>query len=396
MFWDVLRGVAVLGVLLANIPWMTLARHVATEGEGKDPELIDRLTKNFVFFVADAKFITTFSILFGAGLMWMSLRASERGAKFVPTYTRRLSALLGFGLIHGTCIWFGDILTTYALTGFLAIAFHHRRVKTIAIWTAALFVLSVALWSILPLLRSDGGAEPPDPSARIAEIRDTYSSGDFLRMVGARSDVFFTWLVMMMIFFTPRTLSMFLIGMLLVKSSIFTKPAEHRTFYRRACFIGIPLGVACHVVAFAADALEWPARHSIEGFLFGIGSLAQALGYIGAIQMWTESSLWAALRARLAAVGRMAFTNYLMHSVITGIAFNYCGLFDRITRWQGLFVVAAIYGLQLWYSPLWLARFRMGPLEWIWRTLTYGKRPAFVRAAVPLSAPPEATPPPMP
>ncbi len=394
VFWDVLRGFAVLGVLLANIPWMTLARHIATQGEGDEPTARDRFAKAVVFFVADLKFITTFSILFGAGLMWMSLRAEQRGRPFVSIYTRRLCALLGFGVIHGTCIWFGDILSTYAITGFLAMPFHRRRVRTMLIWAGALFVLALASWSIGPLF-ADHDSESVEAAGKIAlktaEYREVFASGDFLRMLRARSEIFFGWIPMMIGFIMPRTLALFLLGMALVKSGFFTRPAEHRRFYRLACQLGIPIGVLLHVVVFVcSDRDDSAALKIITTAAFFVGSLVQAFGYIGAMQWWTESNAFAALRDRLAAVGRMAFTNYLMHSIITGIVFSYCGLFDRIDRLEGLGVVAAIYGLQLWYSKPWLERFRMGPFEWVWRSLTYGERPAFVR----VSAPPEAPPPP--
>ena len=105
------------------------------------------------------------------------------------------------------------------------------------------------------------------------------------------------------------------------------------------------------------------------------------MGYVGLIARWCLSERWTGLRARLAAVGRMALTSYLSHSLITAIVFQYCGQFDRWRRPALLALVFAIFAFQLWISPIWLARFRYGPAEWLWRSLTYGRRMPFRAAA---------------
>ena len=155
--WDVLRGFAVLGILLANIPFMAMA------GVMTDPDwyfvggdrAIDYLSYYFVYVFADTKFVTIFSTLFGAGLALMCEKANAAGASFVGHYSRRLLVLLVFGVVHGTLIWFGDILTMYALIGFLAMVFRNCRVRTL----------------LTPGLHRPGHGDVPDPE-RVQDLHD--------------------------------------------------------------------------------------------------------------------------------------------------------------------------------------------------------------------------------
>jgi uncharacterized protein len=128
--------------------------------------------------------------------------------------------------------------------------------------------------------------------------------------------------------------------------------------------------------------------------LFGLqfnywGSLFMAAGYLGMIAAWVQSGAWLALRARLAAVGRMAFTNYLTHTVVfTTIFYGHgLGLFGSVPRWGQAVMVAVMFALQLWLSPIWLRHFRFGPMEWLWRSLTYWKRQPMRRVAATVAVP---------
>lgn len=393
-FWDLLRGVAVLGILLANMPYMSLASALSeTEGTlGGDMSRLDRLAFWFVRFFADTKFITIFSILFGAGLAHISERTAARGTSFIKLYVRRLLALLLFGILHGTLVWFGDILTTYALLGFLLIPFRKCRPKTLIKWSAALFLVGAAVAAVMGIFdpaelverrtATDGTLLSVEESERLTrdEYAQIFASGDFVRMLGTRVELYVATTMIVALFFGARTLAMFVLGIWLVRTQILSRVSEHERFFRRAlvtgALVGLPLQVVSVILALRIDT---PAERITSQLALYFGGFAFASAYVAAVALWSISRSWTSLRARLVAVGKMAFTNYIGHSVITAILFNYCGLFDHIDRATGLLVALAIFALQLWLSPLWLRCFTMGPLEWLWRMLTYGRKIAIKR-----------------
>lgn len=390
--WDVLRGIAVLGILLANMPHMSLAATLvgaAVDSAGV-ANRFDAFARDLVYFAADGKFITIFSLLFGAGLATMQQRAEADGRPFARTYARRLGFLLGAGLVHGTLVWHGDILASYALAGFIALALARRSNRTLAIVASALLLVGLSTWAGLALVDPDEWVDrdqaadgsllsvAESEALQRREIAEVMASGDFLRMAERRTEDFVATFGSVVLLMTPRTLALFLLGVLLVRRGWLARPEQHRGLFAQAAIAGLAIGLPLHALGdslgmsaeVASDrALAWTALY--------LGSLFQAAAYVGLVVLWCMSARAAALRARLAAVGRMAFTNYLSQSVITAILFNYCGLYDRVGRGAGLALSFAIFALQLAWSPWWLARFRMGPLEWLWRFATYGRRPRF-------------------
>lgn len=394
LFWDVLRGLAVLGILLVNMPYMSLAGALVDVEQRQRGALADQVALWSVFLVADTKFITIFSLLFGAGLGTMSERARARGQRFVGLYSRRLLALLLFGAAHGLLIWFGDILTQYALIGFVALLFRNRRARTLVCWAVALLALELLLWGGLSAVDPHRWVERrmgPDGAllsveatiaAEEAELRDVFGSGDFGRMLGKRAEIYGQSMVMLLVSFGPRTLALFLLGMALVKAGWFIRPREQRARFRRWAVLGLSLGVPLHVVAALGDlGRDHGLWRAVSALALYLGGFAQAFAYTGIVALWSLSDRWPGLRARLAAVGRVAFTNYIAQSALTAVIFNYLGLFDRLGRAGGLALTLAIFALQLAWSPWWLARFHMGPLEWVWRAMTYLAPAPFRRPA---------------
>ena len=155
---------------------------------------------------------------------------------------------------------------------------------------------------------------------------------------------------------------------------------EHRKLAVRAIVIGLALCIPVQVVNLmysqepappGAEGLEARMITTVSWYLM---ALFLSPAYMGALALWSRTDVLAGLQRRLAAVGRMAFTSYICHSVITSVIFNWCGLYDTLGRFEGLLLTFAVYGFQLWISPIWLERFRFGPLEWLWRVLTYGRK----------------------
>lgn len=375
-YWDVLRGFAVLGVLMANMPLMMMSASLDWTFPHTGDTAADRFAFGFVRCFADTKFITIFSTLFGAGLAFMSERAVQRGLPFLGTWFRRIGIMAVFGFLHVTLFWFGDILTHYAIIGALAVWFRGLSPKTLVITGLVMLAIGAVL--------SMGMAEEPDPkfvakqNAQLQRAAEVFPTGDFVESMNVRHEFLGGAIFFMTIFWGPRTLGLFLLGMALMKSGILLRVHEHRKLAIRAIIIGFAVGIPLQYLNLNNSWERPPAGDAGHGArLFGSLSLYFVAlflspAYMGTLALWTQTKVMAWLQVRLAAVGRMAFTNYISHSVITSIIFNWCGLYDEWGRFDGLLLTFAIYAFQLWISPIWLARFRFGPLEWLWRTCTYG------------------------
>lgn len=384
--WDLARGIAVLGILLANMPWMGLAGMLAQHGEYVGERPFDDLAFLFVLFVADSKFVTQFSLLFGAGLAQMRERVLARGRAFTAIGVRRMIALMVAGILHGVFLWFGDILMLYAGLGFLLLASLPRSPRFLAWVGGTLLLVGGLAW--LPLA-SIGDDEPPptfldaagnayvgDEAIAAAQTHyaEVFASGEFWRMTKERArivaDEFGTLVALM----GPRTLALFLLGAWLVRIGWLTRPHAHRAALRRWFAFGVPAGLACTGAMVLLGESERPELLVAQLALFYVGGLFQGFGYLAGSLLWSTTDQAVNLRNRLEAVGRMAFSNYIAHSVLTAIVFNYCGLYDQYGRAFGLGLTLVIFIVQLMWSPWWLRRFRFGPLEWLWRQATYAER----------------------
>ena len=169
-----------------------------------------------------------------------------------------------------------------------------------------------------------------------------------------------------------------LMGMALYKWGVLSAN-KSMSFYGRMAFISLPIGLAIIIYGMTKNSgAEWSMEYSMFlGFQFNYwGSLAMSLGYIGLVMMVAQSDKWLSLKTRLARVGQMALTNYISQSVISVIIFFGIGfgLFGQVERWGQLLIVFGIWTVQLQWSAQWLGRYRFGPLEWLWRSLTYGKK----------------------
>jgi uncharacterized protein len=365
----------------------------------------------------ELKFMTVFSALFGAGLVVMFQRATARQRPLAKVYYRRILWLLIFGLVHAYALWVGDILVTYAITGMVIFLFRRRSAKTLIIVGCAVLLIppltaigfgvyvqkmQTAKSEVAAL--SAAGESPSemqqglvenweefrpyfDPTPEeIEEELEIYRNG-YIGMVRHRAPRAFMAQTMAVAFsMLWRTGGIMLLGMALMKLGVFSA-MRSRGFYRRCIFWGYGLGLP--LVAFSAWDLirvHWTMPHAIQvsSHLNYYGSLAVALGHVGMVMLVCQSQVLPDLRRRLSAVGRMAFSNYILHTLLcTTIFYGYgLGLFGHLNRLPLMLFVPAIWLLQLWLSPWWLSRFRYGPVEWLWRSLTYRRRQPMVLAAV--------------
>lgn len=391
---DVLRGFGVLGILMVNIqafsmPFMAYVNPLVApfpfEGAGKAV-----WTLTHVFF--DQKFVTIFSFLFGASIFMVGAERSdkERGARL----RRRLFWLLIFGLSHGLLLWFGDILLIYAVSGFIVMLMRSWAPRRLIIVGLVLFFLG-ALWNTLmmaPLASAppdvvaevEQQAWTPSPESVAAEI-DAYQSG----LVSAISRNAESWATLQvfvaLITMYWRTVGIMLIGLALFKTGVLLGRRSAR-FYTVliGCGAAAAAVILWETIHIMADGFPFPATPGWRELGNYFLSPVVSLGYIGALLLLLRTSWFAGPAGALAAVGRMAFTNYIAQSLIMTTIFwggRGFGMFGEIDRPGQFALVLAVWALQLVWSPLWLKRYRMGPLEWVWRVLTYKTAPPLRRAA---------------
>ncbi len=388
---DILRGFAVLGILVMNIQNFSMisAAYLNPMAYG-DLTGINKLVWMLSHLFADLKFMGLFSILFGAGLILFTERLETKGRKPGGVYFRRMFWLLIIGAIHGYLFWSGDILFSYAVCGFLLFFFRKMKARSLMI----LGVLVLGAGSLLYLL--SGLSLPfwpeqsvqqtllswkPEPSFYEREI--ALLTGSFAEQLQFRIPETIKFQTFLFFFFIGwRAGGMMLIGMALYKWRILTAERSP-AFYTRLMAGGFLLGLAVIGTGIQQNfAANWSLEFSMFlGMQYNYwGSLAMVAGYIGLLMLFSKSGTRSGLKNALAATGRMAFTNYLMQTVIcTWIFYGHgLGLFGRVERWGQILIVFAIWGIQLVLSPLWLRYFRYGPVEWLWRSLTYVKLQSMV------------------
>ncbi len=393
---DVLRGFALLGILLMNIEGFVGPLMESLTGVNERFTGADRTMDAIIYVLVQGKFITLFSLLFGMGFAVMLERAQSRGGTGTGLYARRLLALLGIGLVHVLLIWSGDILVSYALLGFVLLLFFRRTpVSRLPKWGLAAVLLPLLLmwlWAgSLHLAQSDPQAaaevqkgmakQGQEIAAMIESQRQAYGSGTYAQAVAQRAQDF-GFMMFGLMFFGPMVLGMFLFGAWFVRSGAIRDPASRLPLYRRLLAIGLGLGLPLMLWS-----LWMHPTHSMTEMSLGsaasqtagqVANILMCFAYFSAIVLLMQRPAWRARLSWIAPAGRMALTNYLMQSVIcTAIFYGYgLGYFEQLPRaWQPLFVLA-VFLLQVLLSRWWLSRYRYGPMEWLWRWLTYLERPA--------------------
>jgi len=385
------RGIAILGILLVNMAHFSypdLYLHLI----GPDNFFTanwsdaDQLTVKLLHIFVQTKFIYMFSFLFGFGMIIMMERAEAKSQKFAPIYIRRLFALLIFGMIHAFFIWDGDVLTDYAILGFVLLAFRKRRPKTLLIWAIALYMLfaiPLALSAAIPIEES---AEMTEWQAEMAveseqnakQALENYGEGTFLQIAKQRVHDRMYYMSMNgmaslnpILYFLANIpyFCMFLLGAYFAKRKILHRPNEHKPALKKLLMIGLLIGLPSSMISGLAEN---------DALLF-IGAPFLMLFYIIAAVFLLERPWGKKILMPFAAVGRTAFTNYIMQSVIaTTLFYNYgFGLYGKVNPFLGLFISLGIFFVQLIISNYWLKHFRYGPLEWVWRIATYKKVPQF-------------------
>jgi len=391
---DIVRGVAVMGILTMNIaafalPFPAYANPAAYGGDSG----LDLASWAFNYLIFDGKMRGLFSILFGASTLLVIERATAAGRGGAKAHYARMIVLLGFGLVHFYFIWFGDILALYALAGMVLYWFRNKSPKSLVRWAVALLSLSVIYFGLVAVAGSMAGSPdlPPRAASGVMEARHAIDSelgatskkipadlklyrSDYATIVDSRLNGRTVEPFVSFFSFGFETLGLMFIGMALFKSGFLTgqwAPARYRSWATRCALVSLP--------ALAALAW-WQASSGFDSVRVFAAFLAlsvpfdilMAIAWAALIILWVKTGPMPALKLRVAAAGRMAFTNYLATSIVmTSIFYGYgLGLFGEVGR-AGLWLfVLGMWGLMLLWSKPWLDRFQYGPLEWLWRSLS--------------------------
>jgi uncharacterized protein len=387
---DVLRGLAVCGILIGNMQWFS--------GYGMMPPTVarqspfaDQATHFLVHFFVEGKFYSIFSFLFGFGFALQIARAEERGDSRASLFKRRLFWLLVIGLLHAYLLWSGDILSIYALMGFVLILFRRKTDGALLKWAVALLAVPILTYILLYILfvaLVPPGAVAKLDAAQIAFWHESVQNvprSSYLQIITGynRNMIVGRYASLILEMRLPKLLAMFLLGSYAYRRGFFQNLSSHQPFIRRVLIYGLILGVVGNVAfaAFAgAEAVFPPSPAGIAGVIsYAFGVPALALFFIALVAtLWQRapSSNGRRLLAWLAPVGRMALTNYLLQTVICVFIFYGYGFgqFGRFGARAATLIALAIFLFQIFVSALWLKYFAYGPLEWIWRQLTYRKR----------------------
>ncbi len=382
---DALRGLAILGICLANYPEFSLYSFLPAEAAAEMPSAgIDRVLQWLLYIFVDCKFYTLFSLLFGIGFSIIISNAERRGANGMAIFYRRMLVLAVIGALHLMLIWSGDILLLYALLGMLLPLF--RKVSDRALLTAAgvFLLLPVAVDAVTSILGIDLSAPAVRQQWRwcgrfgITEdnfaywLRDATTYGQMFRfLVQGACERMYEFISGNRYF---KVLGLFLIGLWIGRNRLFADLERTRPLLRRTALCGFLVGLPLSVLYAWSAMTGRPWGKVAHTVFYTVSVYPLGLAYLSGLCLLFLRRRQARVWTVLASPGRMALSNYIAQSVI-GVLLFYgigLGLGAGIGLWLTEIIALVVYIFETIFSRLWISRFRFGPLEWIWRMLTYG------------------------
>jgi uncharacterized protein len=351
---DVLRGVAILGVLASYTLWS-----LGTAPEEQYTRL-DRVIDWLGDLLIDGKFITLFAFMFGVGTSQQWRRFEAAGRNPLPLHFRRMAFLLAVGAIHAVLLRDGDILAPYALLGMMLFLFRPFGDRELVVAAVALLLLPYVLQLAFDRVGWHMPSRPGPDAGNLGYLRYWYTTNPF-----------FSW---------PRVLGLMVLGVVADRSRLLPRMATDRTLARDVFVIGFAGAVVARLgvelMTRQMGAIARTARQDVVYFgAHHVAAWALAAAYAGGFALLCQRPRWPERLFWLRAEGRMAFTNYVLQA---GLVVPIClafGLFDTVRPTLGLALAAGVGAVQVAFSVWWLKRHPFGPLEWLWRTVTYGRRP---------------------
>jgi len=375
---DALRGFALTGVCLGNFALFSFYFCLNNEQKAELPfPLINQIISYLIYYFVDMKFWTLFTIMFGFGTSIFISRANGLNKNGKALYIRRLLILIIIGLIHGIFFWFGDILTEYAIAGFILLWFCNKKNESLAVWGIILgAIIPLILKIIYQFLLLPNTTDVFDNLSTLT--MDAYSSSSFGKIVNAnlvniKTYSLYVWFLLI------AAVGRFMIGFWIGQTGRMYQMENHIAFFRKtmriSARIGFPVMFITIVARILIDAEILSPKSDWESItaLLEIASLAMGIFYAIKFAFLYQNKKWKRRLSVFKEMGKMALTNYLMQTIINILIFNGIGfgLAGKIgpSIYTPIFVSMMI--LQIFFSRWWLSKYQFGPAEWIWKSLTY-------------------------
>lgn len=373
---DILRGLAILGILLMNI-----ASFSGQAGSLEAwSEAIDRAVFILTRLLVEAKFYSLFSFLFGWGMAIQMDRLQKRGVSYPATMLRRLAILFLMGVIHAIFIWSGDILAVYALCGVILLLFRSRSDRFLLAASAAFMLAAILIQHPSPAAEAFRSwyAEKSGLFAFDLSPGHVYVDGSYSQVTRVRAQEFLQTFTTLPYTF-GKVFAMFLLGFFIGKRGLLRRAEENPRWLDPLLWTALALGLTLNgfYVLTLTGQLDLAPQQSrfLGNAVRTIGAPVLMLAYFAAILRLMRDRNWAHRLAAFGDVGRMALTNYILQSIVATLLFyGYgLGLYGRVDPTFTLALTLTLYSFQVRLSRWWLGSHRFGPLEWAWRSLTYGK-----------------------
>jgi uncharacterized protein len=387
---DIIRGFALLGIFVMNMPYMSGSFHAGADGAVLWPAWWDQAALRIRDVLFDGKFNSMFSFLFAIGFTIQLARLEQRQpGSFTAIYVRRVLLLLLFGLIHACLIWAGDVLHIYALFGLLLLLIRGWSDRTIvgAIGMCLLYPSFVSALRLLTRSSEDVERLVAVEQAHEASNNAAFGAGSFLdaAVESTRETILFytdpTALPFTFWFYVTIATTM-LLGLLAGRHQWIQRANEHLPLVRRVQWWSLLAGVGCGVVVAIGNVVTEPFTPSplkiLTSTCYAVARVSLMMFYVATIVRLAANERWRRRLRPIAAAGRMPLTNYLLQSVIgTFIFYGWgLGLWGQVGYALQLALAFAVFFLlQVPLSVWWFRHFSYGPMEYVWRVLTYGRRP---------------------
>ncbi len=389
---DFLRGIALFGILVVNMKFFNTPLYAQTGGIELWSDTANTIAQWFTRFFFEGKFYPLFAVLFGIGFYQFMQKAGD-ATRTMFVYRKRLGFLFLFGVLHVLLFWHGDILIFYALFGFVLSWFSSQTGKTLLVCAVifALFPL-LAIASLIGLLNlmmaipeaaveieSSLEQQAVETRAFVEQAIKVYSTGSFSDIFHMRMQEY-SQILFAAIFIFPNVLSAFLIGFYLGKKKIFQYIKQNLANLRKVFYWFLPIAIVCNTgYVYFADTTSFMSMGwgmVMMMVCVSIGGIATMFVYVYLLSRVFTQNTFRSITTPVAKAGRMALSNYLAQTLIcTTLFYGYgFGLYGSVNIWQGILVAIAIYIPLVIGSHYWLKRFRYGPAEWLWRSLTYNRR----------------------
>ncbi len=412
---DALRGLSILGIAVVNVQFFACSYLRLPDWRWGEVSLSEAIVRASITFFAEHHFFSIFAMLFGMGLALQYRRVQEAGKRFGGLYFRRLFVLFLFGIAHAILLWFGDILALYALVGIVVFWFRNASSRVLLISAVILFLVPVVAHvvmisrdpmregktlaeskaEIVDYLQKEAASKPAttqeiaavekkvEMAQRLIEGINWMADDTAIYRSGSLSEMMFHRLICFalispMVAITQmgwRALALMLFGIYLVKRGLFCTTQYSPDVYRRLTLIGLLIGLLLQIAGTLVHAFG-PHVFWVSGLYFifiYLGSMGMTLGYMGIVYLLYQRQDRQIFFRPLVAVGRMSLTCYIGSSVLFGLIFyGYgLGLMGQVSFFQAEILTAGVLIFLMVFSMVWLKIFQIGPLEWLWRVLTY-------------------------